>query len=134
MTRYDGMPSLKYVLLVIVLLSFLLLSSCVNNYSDGFRVGTINKFSHKGLIFVTWEGEMNLGGFRQGQDGAVANLWQFSIDGARERNEDVDALAAAITKAAESGKAVKVYYKQDICFCPDRGNTGYFVQKVEALP
>jgi hypothetical protein len=32
------------------------------NFSDGERTGDIYKFSKKGLIYKSWEGEMYLGG------------------------------------------------------------------------
>src|SRR5262245_59606988 len=48
-------------------------------YSEGERVGVIVKFSHKGVIWKSWEGEMHLGGARAGGDGAVPNLWHFSL-------------------------------------------------------
>lgn len=121
-----------------LLVCLLILAGCARDYSDGFRIGTINKFSNKGLFFKTWEGEMNLGGVRADQDSdgnrtMVANIWSFSIDGAHSRNENIDGLVKDLTKAAEDGNPVKIYYKQDICFCPDRGDTFYFVQKVEFL-
>lgn len=46
-------------------------------YSDGERTGVITKFSHKGMLIKTWEGELNMGGFDQG---GVATIWAFSVD------------------------------------------------------
>ena len=31
------------------------------NYSDGYRAGTMIKFSKRGVMFKTYEGELNLG-------------------------------------------------------------------------
>jgi hypothetical protein len=55
------------------------LGACGRGYSDGERVGTIYKFSRKGLFWKSWEGEMNLGGVRKSDDGAVANVWAFTV-------------------------------------------------------
>lgn len=36
-----------------------------NAYSDGTRDGLVQKFSRKGSVFKTWEGEMQQQGFGQ---------------------------------------------------------------------
>ena len=51
--------------------------------SDGKRVGVLTKFSHKGLIIKSYEGELNMGGVRnnvnsKGERSMVANVWEFS--------------------------------------------------------
>ena len=51
--------------------------------SDGKRVGVLTKFSHKGLIIKSYEGELNMGGVRnnvnsKGERNVVANVWEFS--------------------------------------------------------
>lgn len=118
---------------LLIAFAALLAVSC-SNYSDGYRIGTLNKFSYRGFIWKTWEGEMSLGGFRKGDDGgAVANLWEFSLDGKHLRGENVDELAKALTDAAETGKRIKVYYRQDYTMACSRGDSNYFVQKVEVL-
>ncbi|MEL6132471.1 MAG: hypothetical protein AAFR59_03805, partial [Bacteroidota bacterium] len=75
-------------------------------YSEGFRVGQVIKFSKKGKLLKTYEGEMNLGGVRTNADGDLdANIWQFSIYGGdNELREEVE-------RAAERGYRVKLMYK-----------------------
>ena len=51
--------------------------------SDGKRVGVLTKFSYKGLIIKSYEGELNMGGVRnnvnsKGERNVVANVWEFS--------------------------------------------------------
>jgi hypothetical protein len=53
--------------------------ACGRGYSEGERTGTVYKLSNKGLIWKTWEGEMLLGGARQTESGAVANIWAFTV-------------------------------------------------------
>lgn len=48
-------------------------------YSEGTRSGELIKFSHKGVIVKTWEGEIS-----QGISGA--QIFQFSV---LDRNDDV---------------------------------------------
>lgn len=76
---------------------------CGEGYSDGERVGTITKFSHKGLVVKSWEGEMFLGGIRQTGDGVQANVWAFHVS---------DSLAPKVTEATNKGGTVKIRYRQ----------------------
>ena len=66
----------------------LLLAGC-GEYSDGVRIGTIQKFSYKGLVAKTWEGEMLLGGLKRktstdsngnSSTSMVANIWAFTVE------------------------------------------------------
>jgi len=113
-----------------------LLAGC-GEYSDGERVGTIQKFSTKGLVAKTWEGEMLLGGLRRksSTDGngntttnMVANIWMFTV-------ED-PALIAEVQQLMESGAPVRAHYRQEVMGSPFRTETGifgpYFLTKVEA--
>lgn len=75
----------------------------VSSYSEGERVGVITKFSKKGLIFKSWEGELLQGGMKQGRD-SVANVVGF--------NASDEAVIQSIKLASESGKPVKLIYSQ----------------------
>ena len=49
-------------------------------YSDGVKNGTLTKITQKGLIFKTYEGQLNLGGMvSDGDGGMVANVFNFSM-------------------------------------------------------
>lgn len=82
-----------------------------NPYSDGSREGVLQKFSRKGNVFKTYEGEMIQLGF--GQRGAAINsqYFYFSVN-------DV-ALADSIEKCI--GKIVKFHYTQYRRNLPWRG-------------
>jgi hypothetical protein len=96
------------------------------NYSDGSRTGYITKLSHKGVIFKTWEGEMNFGFFGLGQNTkASENIWHFSV-----LNDDV---AQQIQLASETGQKVTVFYKQKYQKIFFRGDTEYFVYRVDVM-
>lgn len=97
-------------------------TGCGSGYSEGDRVGVVTKFSRKGLICKSWEGEMVLTGFRSADNGAVvANIWRFSAN---------DAVASQVSKAMQTGGPLKLSYSQWAWgpFCQD---TEYDITKVE---
>lgn len=116
----------KMLLMLVALL--VICSGCID-YSSGTRVGVVTKFSRKGLLFKTWEGEVNLGGFTT--DGP--NIWRFSLDSSLKHGEDIGSLIASIDKAQEKGKRVRLHYMQELYQAPWRGDTDHFVYKVETI-
>lgn len=81
------------------------LAACGRGYSDGDRTGTVVKFSRKGLLCKSWEGEMNLGGIVSGVDGTSAvNVWHFTVAD--------EALVPSFQSAMASGKRVMVHYQE----------------------
>ena len=89
-------------------------------YSSGDRTGYIQKFSKKGWLCKTYEGEIAMVNL----PGQIANTFQFTV---RD-----DSLANVINKA--QGQRVALTYKQHkglptSCF----GETGYFVNGVRVL-
>ncbi len=105
----------------------------LNNYeySSGSRAGVINKMSHKGLIWKTYEGQMALEGIVSSGERMGANLWEFSVDNQTRHGENKEELAKKLNEALESGQKIKVKYIEVICGWPWRGSTGYYVQSVE---
>lgn len=100
-----------------------ILTGCGVEYSDGSRVGTIYKFSRKGVFFKTWEGEMNVGGIAQNASGVVVpNTWEFSVMDSQ--------VVERINKAQLDGNRVQVKYKQYMAVWPSWGKTDYIVQDV----
>jgi len=90
------------------------------DYSDGERAGYIQKFSRKGWICKTWEGELALVNL----PGAMPEIFSFSV-----RNE---AIAKRIQQVV--GKRVALTYEQHIgvpttCFA----DTQYFVVDVRVV-
>jgi len=90
------------------------------DYSDGERAGYIQKFSHKGWLCKTWEGEMALVNL----PGAMPEIFHFSVrdNMVAKRIQDV------------VGKRVALTYEQHIgvptsCF----GDTQYFVVDVRTV-
>ena len=89
------------------------------NYSKGTRVGKVVKISKKGVIFKTWEGQLNYGDNK--------DLWDFSISNSQEQ------VRVNIDDANEADERVKLFYKEKYITFPWRGDTKYLVYKVEIL-
>lgn len=90
------------------------------SYSDGDRIGYVQKFSHKGWVCRTWEGELAM----TPVPGSAPEKFLFTV-----RDEAV----AKRIQAAE-GKKVSLHYEEkrgvpSSCF----GDTHYFVTDVRAL-
>lgn len=78
-------------------------------YSDGIRVGDVQKFSNKGLIVKSWEGELVMEGTKiRGANGAMSggNVWKFSVQD--------PAVAKVIESAGMNGRSVALKYCQVI--------------------
>src|SRR6266850_637379 len=91
------------------------------NYSTGERAGWIQKFSDKGWLCKTWEGEIAM----VNMPGQAQEKFAFSV-----RN---DSIAREITRLM--GNRVAITYEQHPgiplrCF----GDTEYFVTAVKAVP
>jgi hypothetical protein len=91
------------------------------SYSDGERAGYLQKFSTRGWVCKTWEGEILL----TSMPGAIPEKFEFSV---RDENVAKDLTAA-------TGKRVILTYAQHKsvptqCF----GETEYYVTKVAVQP
>jgi hypothetical protein len=116
-------PVVVATLLVVPLLLFAIYTFFVVSwsYSEGERSGTLQKFSRKGWLCKTYEGEL-----AQYVVGGVApQIWYFTV-----RDE---ALVRQMSDAV--GQNVQVHYSEHRgvptdCF----GDTPYWVDQVKAIP
>lgn len=84
-------------------------------FSEGYRSGELIKFSNKGVLVKTWEGEIS-----QGISGA--QIFQFSV---QDSKDDV------IKKLIDlQGKYVKVTYMERYATFFWLGDTKYFITEV----
>ena len=100
-----------FLIMIIVLAALLVLATSAHAgdcYSEGVRVGVVQKFSIKGVINKSWEGELVMdgekfrGGYKTGTSGG--NVWKFSV---------LDAsVAKTIDGAVMSGAPVALRYCQ----------------------
>ena len=95
------------------------------NYSEGYRAGLLQKFSSRGSLFKTYEGEMILSSVQSSANMAIASeKFFFSVT-----DEDV---ARKIEKL--QGESVVVHYTQKNSTLPWRGDTPYLVDSVALRP
>jgi hypothetical protein len=91
------------------------------SYSEGDRAGVLQKFSRKGWVCKTWEGELA----QYVVAGVAPQIWPFTV---RD-----PALAANL--ASKVGEKVQLHYAEHRgiptnCF----GDTGYFVESYTVKP
>jgi hypothetical protein len=113
-----------YLLLAFVAFSTM---SCSENYSNGERIGFVTKFSEKGLMWKSWEGELNL--TQTGMN--TSSLFDFSID--NDRPDEI--LIKTLDSAAVYGWKVKIKYHETFGWnwFSNRGETNYFAVNAEIL-
>jgi hypothetical protein len=93
-------------------------------YSDGFRSGKLYKFSKKGNVFKTYEGEIQLA-IGDGANFNTKGSWAFSVSAS---NKDVIA-----NLEAGMEKEVKLHYEEKYWQLPWNGDTKYMVDKVDII-
>ncbi|MCX6268878.1 MAG: hypothetical protein NTW16_16250 [Bacteroidetes bacterium] len=94
-------------------------------YSEGNRSGLLQKFSYKGTIFKTYEGELILSSVKSNQDVSLASeKFFFSVPGKE--------LAEKLLKL--EGTMVVLHYKAKNGVLPWRGETVYLVDSLTMPP
>ena len=106
------LPVVMVVLWTVIALNY--------SYSDGDRAGYVQKFSRKGWLCKTWEGQLAM----VNVPGALQERWDFSVRS--------DSIARLISNSM--GQRVSLAYQQHSgvptsCF----GETQYFVTGVRVL-
>jgi hypothetical protein len=113
---------------IVVLFTLVMLFFYYANYSEGYRAGTVMKVSKKGYIFKTYEGELNVEGLTTDGNRMPTSVWNFSV---LSGNEEV---LKTLEETALAKQRVKIEYEEKFVKFPWRGETKYFVTKVEILP
>ncbi len=92
-------------------------------YSDGNRYGLLQKFSHRGNIFKTYEGELILSSVRGNANVPIASeKFYFSVTD--------DNVAKKLTEL--QGRGVTIHYKEKKSSIFWRGDSRYIVDSVRA--
>ena len=109
-----------FILILIVLFALYTWVTLSYSYSTGSRAGFLQKFSKRGWVCKTWEGELVTGSMMGNQE-----KFSFSV-----RDEDL-----AKQVASSIGKRVEIEYDQHVgvptnCFA----ETEYYVKKIKAVP
>ncbi|MCX6246460.1 MAG: hypothetical protein NTW10_01895 [Bacteroidetes bacterium] len=90
-------------------------------YSEGSRAGLLQKFSYRGTVFKTYEGELVMSSVESNKNVALASeKFYFSVSDK----------SYATTLSGLEGHFVVVHYKQKNGILPWRGETEYIVDNV----
>lgn len=115
----------KHLLIMALLASVTTVTTAHACYSEGVRVGTIQKFSKKGYIMKSWEGELVVQGTQiRGSNGNVrgGDVWKFSV---------LDpTVASAIDNATMTGGSIALKYCQEVLSVST--DTTYIITKAVA--
>lgn len=118
--RRLGLVLLMIPILALLLFALYVWTALKFDYSSGERAGYVQKFSRKGWLCKTWEGELAMVNL----PGAMPEIFRFSV---RD-----DAVAEQINQTV--GKRLRLHYEQHkglptTCF----GETEYFVTEIEPI-
>jgi hypothetical protein len=96
-------------------------------YDEGVRAGIVVRISKKGVLFKTYEGQLNLESFGalKGSASPFLQTFDFSVD--KSRPDIVKELEAV----SLSGERVNLHYIKRYAKFPWRGETKYFITGVE---
>ena len=114
---------LRWLLILIVIIgSIFIYWKYFYTYSEGYRAGLLQKFSSKGVLFKTYEGEMILSSVSSTRDVALASeKFLFSLTN-KSLVRQFDTL---------QGDMVIVHYKQKNSTLFWRGDSEYLVDSVK---
>jgi len=114
---------LRWVIAVIVLIVIsIIYVKYFYTYSEGYRAGLLQKFSHKGAIFKTYEGEIILSSVSSSRDVALASeKFLFSVTN-KSLVRQFDTL---------QGQPVIVHYRQKNAPVFWRGDSPYLVDSIK---
>jgi len=120
------LKSMKKIFVYLLLLIILITAGFIYwnyyyTYSDGSRAGLLQKFSRKGNLFKTYEGEMILSSVQSSANVPIASeKFFFSVN----KNRVADQLSAM------QGEFIVVHYHEMKGTLPWRGESAYVVDSV----
>jgi len=110
---------------LLVVLAVFIFWKYIFTYSEGNRSGLLQKFSYKGAIFKTYEGELIMSSIKSSQDVSIASeKFHFSV-------ADKE-LAEKLMKL--EGTMVVLHYKEKNGVLPWKGETVYLVDDIRIPP
>ncbi len=95
-------------------------------YESGVMAGKVLRISEKGMIFKTHEGKLNLETFGALKGTSpIAESFDFSVESTETE------VLKQLEEVALSGERVNLYFVKRYITFPWRGDTKYFITKVE---
>jgi hypothetical protein len=112
------------LLIAIAVFSFLYWAT----YEEGVMAGKVLRVSEKGMLFKTFEGKINLETFGALKGTSpIAESFDFSVYKSEKE------LIQELQRVSLSGERVNLYFVKHYMTFPWRGDTKYFVTRVERL-
>lgn len=97
-------------------------------YERGVMAGKVIRVTEKGFVFKTWEGKLNLETFGALKNASpIAENFDFSVQ--RDQVEVIEQLR----EVSLSGERVNLHFTKRYAIIPWRGDTRYFITKVERM-
>jgi hypothetical protein len=115
---------LLFITLILIITSIVIYVKYFYTYSDGYRAGLLQKFSHKGNIIKTYEGEMILSSVSSNTNVVLASeKFYFSVTN-KNLAQKLDTI---------QGQMVIVHYKQKNGVLFWHGDSEYLVDSVKRI-
>jgi len=97
-------------------------------YEKGVMAGRVLRITEKGVMFKTFEGKLNLETFGALKNASpIAESFDFSVE------KSNDEIIKQLEEVALSGERVNLHFVRRYVTFPWRGETKYFVVRVERL-
>ncbi len=97
-------------------------------YERGVMAGKVLRIAEKGVIFKTYEGKIDLETFGAMKNtSAVASTFDFSVE------KSAQPVIDDLQKVSLSGERVNLHFIKRYTIFPWRGDTRYFITKVERV-
>jgi hypothetical protein len=124
-----GQKVLKWTIITMVVAGSIVFSVMYwGIYDEGLRAGNVLRISKKGVLFKTYEGQLNLqtfGALRGANP--IMESFDFSVEAENEQViKDLEAVAL-------TGERVNLHYVKRYATFPWRGDTKYFITRVERV-
>jgi len=126
-TARTTMKIIKRILVIALILGLGVLAFMYwGVYERGVMAGKVLRVTEKGMVFKTYEGKISLESFGALKGvSPVAETFDFSVESAQA--EVIDQLQ----KVSLSGERVNLHFVKRYMKFPWRGDTSYFIEKVE---
>lgn len=126
-TARTTMKIIKRILVIALILGLGVLAFMYwGVYERGVMAGKVLRVTEKGMVFKTYEGKISLESFGALKGvSPVAETFDFSVES--DQAEVIDQLQ----KVSLSGERVNLHFVKRYMKFPWRGDTSYFIEKVE---
>ncbi|HEV8515887.1 MAG TPA: hypothetical protein VGQ59_21545 [Cyclobacteriaceae bacterium] len=119
----------KRILIFIIVVGLALLAFLYwGVYETGIMAGKVLRVTQKGVIFKTYEGKLNLETFGALKGASpIAESFDFSVE------SDQKEVIKELEQVALSGERVNLHFIKRYATFAWRGDTKYFIEKVERI-